>query len=297
MNKLILIDKPRDWTSHDVCQKCKRLLHISRIGHTGTLDPMATGLMLVCVGEATKYVKYLTEHDKTYIAEVAFGIKTNTDDITGEILQLQQLDSFDTSRLDEVLHQLVGAKKQLPPAYSAIKVAGKKLYEYARKNQEMPVVEPRDIVIYQAKRLSNVEFIDGFYRVSLELSVSKGTYIRSIASEIGYSLGTIATLSGLRRTKVGNFHIDDALTLEQLEQGNHSFVDPIVALGLPVIQQTKELAAFIEHGSMIDPGLFPSIEDTIIVDDSNQIVAIYTYDALKNKMRVSVKLHASDSSL
>jgi tRNA pseudouridine55 synthase len=145
--------------------------------------------------------------------------------------------------------------------------------------------------------LSNVEFIDGFYRVSLELSVSKGTYIRSIASEIGYSLGTIATLSGLRRTKVGNFHIDDALTLEQLEQGNHSFVDPIVALGLPVIQQTKELAAFIEHGSMIDPGLFPSIEDTIIVDDSNQIVAIYTYDALKNKMRVSVKLHASDSSL
>ncbi len=213
MNGLLLIDKPQDFTSQDVVSKVKKILNVKKAGHIGTLDPMATGLLPILVGDYTKISKYLIEHDKTYIAKVKLGVKTDTGDFTGLILTDIITPYVCYDKLDEVFEKLKGKQMQKPPMYSAIKVNGKKLYEYAREGKTIDVPE-REIEITELKVISinedecEIEFL---------VSCSKGTYIRTLCEDIARELGCDGTMSYLRRIRVDKFNIDNALTFEELE--------------------------------------------------------------------------------
>ena len=215
MDGIIIINKEKEWTSNDVVQKVKRITG-EKVGHTGTLDPLATGVLPLLVGKGTLLSKYLINHDKTYIARVKLGIKTDTADLEGNTIDEVAVDSkiLDEGRIKNVLHRFIGKQKQTPPIYSAIKIKGKKLYEYARNGQEVKVPE-REIEIYEIELIS-------IFKESLEIefkvSCSKGTYIRSLCEDIATMLGTVGTMSSLNRTRVGFFKIEDAITIKEAQE-------------------------------------------------------------------------------
>lgn len=211
MNGIIIIDKPGGWTSHDVIARLRRLLGEKRIGHSGTLDPMATGVLPVFVGRATRAVEFVEGADKEYLATLRLGVSTDTQDITGALLsQCEQ--SVTESELEAVLPRFRGPISQLPPMYSAIKVGGKKLYELARKGIEAER-KPRDIVIHRLDLLGRE---GGDFNLSI--ACSKGTYVRTLCNDIGDALGCGGTLAGLRRTKAGSFTEADSITMEAVER-------------------------------------------------------------------------------
>lgn len=214
MQGILIINKPEGFTSQDVVSKVKKILNIKKAGHTGTLDPMATGVLPVLLGEYTKLSKYLIEHDKTYVAKLKLGIKTSTGDIEGEVIDTKEYDKniLDKGNVEKVLNSFIGKQKQIPPMYSAIKVNGKKLYEYAR-NGETVEVEPRDIELYDVKLLNIYDD-----EIEFEVSCSKGTYIRVVCEDIAKAFGTIGTMSALKRIVVDKFTISDAVTFEELEK-------------------------------------------------------------------------------
>ena len=211
MNGILLIDKPSDWTSSDVVAKLRGILRERRIGHSGTLDPLATGLLVVFVGRATRAVEFAESHDKRYIAGLRLGMRTDTQDITGNVLTQT---SADVSReeLENVLPQFRGEISQIPPMYSAIKVNGQKLYDIARRGGE---VERKARNIY----ISSLDII-GFDELDyiLDVSCSKGTYIRTLCNDIGEALGCGACMSSLRRVQAGDFTLDNAYTLQQVQE-------------------------------------------------------------------------------
>ncbi len=213
MNGIIVIDKPSGWTSHDVIGKLRRLLGEKRIGHSGTLDPMATGVLPVFVGRATRAVEFLDGADKEYLAGLRLGVSTDTQDITGTVLR-EQPQSVTQSELEAVLQRFRGPILQLPPMYSAVKIGGKKLYELARKGVEAER-KPRNITIHE---LTIEGFEDGEF--ILRVVCSKGTYIRTLCSDIGDALGCGGTLSSLRRTRAGEFTDKDAVTIEEVEKAS-----------------------------------------------------------------------------
>ena len=217
---LILINKPKGWTSHDVINKLRSILHQKKIGHTGTLDPMATGVLPVLLGNATKLSKYLIEHDKTYIAVIKLGIKTNTGDEEGEIIERKEvnIDILKNTYIEDVLKSFIGNQKQKPPIYSAIKINGKKLYEYARNNEFVEIPE-RDIEVYEAKLL---EINKNKLEIRIQLSVSKGTYIRKLCEDISEKLGTVGYMKELVRTRVDEYYLKDALDLEYIKENNEN---------------------------------------------------------------------------
>lgn len=212
---LILINKPKGWTSHDVVNKLRSILHQKKIGHTGTLDPMATGVLPVLLGNATKLSKYLIEHDKTYIAVIKLGLKTNTGDEEGEIIERKEvnIDILENTYIEDVLKSFIGKQKQKPPMYSAIKINGKKLYEYARNNEFVEIPE-RDIEVYEAKLL---EINRNELEIKIQLSVSKGTYIRKLCEDISEKLGTVGYMKELVRTRVDKYHIKDSIDLDYIK--------------------------------------------------------------------------------
>lgn len=208
---VVLIDKGEGMTSFDVVGKIRRLYGTKQVGHTGTLDPMATGLLTVLVGRAVKASEYLTEHDKTYIATLKLGITTDTEDISGKILTRSE-NIPDTEAVKRVCAGFVGEIKQIPPMYSALKKDGKKLCDLAREGIEIER-EARDITVYSLT-CTETEKNDEY---TLEVACSKGTYIRTLCADIGKSLGCGGVMATLRRTSVGEFSLDDAVTLTQLE--------------------------------------------------------------------------------
>lgn len=212
MNGIINIYKELGFTSHDVVAKARGILKMKRIGHTGTLDPQAEGVLPICVGVATKASDLLTNKDKRYVATVTLGVTTTTEDATGEIIDTKPVD-VTKKQIQEVVDSFIGTYMQTPPMYSALKVNGKKLYELAR---EGVVVErkSREIKIYECnitKYLSPSEFV-------IDVKCSKGTYIRTLCKDIGDALGTGAHMKSLQRTEVGNFNIGNSITLSQLEK-------------------------------------------------------------------------------
>lgn len=206
---IIIIDKPQDWTSMDVCAKLRGIFHERRIGHAGTLDPMATGVLPVFVGRATRAVEFASESEKEYVAGLRLGVETNTQDTTGTVLAERPV-SVSQAELEQVLGQFRGEIRQIPPMYSAIKVGGKKLYELARKGQEVER-QPRPITVFE---LTNLGF-DGT-RLSLRVRCSKGTYIRTLCQDIGEALGCGGCMEALRRVRAGEYGIQEAVPLEQL---------------------------------------------------------------------------------
>lgn len=215
MNGILLIDKPEGWTSHDVVAKLRGVLCERRAGHSGTLDPMATGLLVLFFGRATRAVEFAEADVKEYRAGIRFGVTTDTQDITGRVLSEADAD-FTSEQLDEVLQRFRGDIFQLPPMYSAIKVGGKKLYEIARRGGEVERKE-REVHIFSLERESGA---DG--EIFLNVRCSKGTYIRTLCHDIGQALGCGACMSSLRRTRAGAFHVAQAYGIEQVQSAYDS---------------------------------------------------------------------------
>lgn len=215
MNGIILINKEKGCTSHDVVYKVKKLTN-SKVGHTGTLDPNATGVLPLLIGEATKISKYLINHDKEYEVVLELGKKTSTADVEGEVIKEKEVPAeiFEEQNVKEILKTFIGKQEQVPPIYSAIKVNGKKLYEYARKGQEVKL-EPRKIEIYNIELL-NINKDEK--QISFRVKCSKGTYIRSLCEDIAEKLGTVGLMKELKRTVVGDFKIENAIKVEELKE-------------------------------------------------------------------------------
>ena len=210
-NGIIVIDKPEGWTSMDVCAKLRGILREKRIGHAGTLDPMATGVLPVFVGRATRAVEFASESEKEYISGLKLGVITNTQDTSGEILEQRPV-HITTETLEQVLSQFRGNIEQVPPMYSAIKINGKKLYELARKGREVER-KPRPVTIHALtleEQISPDEFI-------LRVRCSKGTYVRTLCHDIGLALGCGGTMSSLRRTMAAGFSLEQSVSLEQVQ--------------------------------------------------------------------------------
>ncbi|MBQ8298735.1 MAG: tRNA pseudouridine(55) synthase TruB [Clostridia bacterium] len=214
---ILIIDKPEGMTSHDVVAKVRKALHTKKVGHTGTLDPLATGVLVVCVEKATKLVQYLTCENKTYDVEMKLGLKTDTGDITGSVVETDSnieniLNEISDEKIHDVLESFIGAQKQVPPMYSAIKVNGKKLYELAREGIEIER-EARDIEIHE---INNVFFENDILKFTV--SCSKGTYVRSLCEDIASKLGTCGTMTNLRRIVTGEFDLKDSIKIEEISE-------------------------------------------------------------------------------
>lgn len=209
---MLLIDKPKGMTSHDVIDVVRHATGEKRVGHAGTLDPNATGLLIVGVGrEETRKLETLTKNTrKTYIAEIFLGEERDTDDSEGKVTFKSDI-AAESQEVERVVGEFVGKQTQNPPSYSAVKIKGKKAYELARKGQEVKL-KPREIVVYSAKILNY-----SYPLLTAQFDVSSGTYIRSLARDIGRKLGTYGFLKELRRTKIGKFSVEEALSLEEIE--------------------------------------------------------------------------------
>ena len=212
MDGIIVVNKSKNYTSHDVVRKAKKILN-EKVGHTGTLDPNATGVLPLLIGRGTQISKYLINHDKTYEAVLKLGEKTDTADVEGKIIEKKEVQSsnLELENVQKVLKSLIGKPEQIPPMFSAIKVNGKKLYEYARNGENIEI-EPRTIEIYNLE-LIHIENQEITYKVHC----SKGTYIRTLCEKIAEKLGTVGYMKELKRTQVGEFKIENAITIEELE--------------------------------------------------------------------------------
>lgn len=214
MDGILIVNKNKGCTSHDIVYKIKKLCN-EKVGHTGTLDPMATGVLPLLIGKGTLCSKYLINHDKIYRATIQLGIETNTLDAEGKILDEQDVDSqiLKKDNVENVLKYFIGKQEQIPPMFSAIKVNGKKLYQYAREGKRIEL-EPRKIEIYKIK-LINIDSENK--QIIFEVECSKGTYIRSLCVDISKKLGTIGHMSELQRIQVGEFNIRDSITINEIE--------------------------------------------------------------------------------
>ena len=215
MDGLILINKQKGFTSHDVVNVIRKKLNTKKVGHTGTLDPNATGVLPILIEKGTKISKYLMEHDKTYIATLKLGEKTDTGDSEGQVIEEKSIPKdLRKEDINDVLQSFLGKQKQLPPMYSAIKINGKKLYEYAREGKEVKI-EPRNIEIYKIELL---EYQNN--KIKFEVECSKGTYIRTLCEDISQKLGTVGYMEELQRTKVNTFKIEDSILLDDITLEN-----------------------------------------------------------------------------
>lgn len=299
------IDKPTGLTSHDVVSRVRRATGEKRVGHAGTLDPMATGILPVLVGPAARLNTYLSAEQKTYVCDIVFGTSTTTDDAEGEIIRSASIPSetYDPIFATTFLSQLKGAQKQLPPAYSAIKKDGKKACDEARKGRVLDL-SPRDIYIYQAELLAIEIEPTVIWRVKFE--VSKGTYIRALARDIGVALDSAAHIGSLRRTSFGSISIEDCVTLPTFfDSYEVSILDVVKLLGYPIVFGRKNLTDLMNNGAAIElngveiyeylssglgqacacsSGLVEckrelTAGDLVSAVDNNKLKGIYEYDA------------------
>lgn len=248
---VFLLDKPLGFSSNQALKKIQWLFNAKKAGHTGTLDPMASGLLPICLGEATKFSHRLLDANKSYIAIIHLGVTTSTGDQEGEVVSEKKV-ALNEAQLKDTLKKFIGDMTQIPPMYSALKFAGKPLYEYAREGIEIER-KSRLIKIYDIKLISIEESI-----ITIEVDCSKGTYIRTLAEDIGKTLGCGAHLKGLTRTQTGNFKLSDALTIEALEAmsmpSREKVLLPTDALleGLSSIKLTMAQTEAIKKGQSID---------------------------------------------
>lgn len=250
---ILLLDKPAGITSNAALGRAKRVVGIKKAGHTGTLDPMASGLLALCFGQATKVAGFLLEADKTYLAELRLGVTTDSEDAEGEVLERRAVPALDHERIEAVLENFRGAIEQIPPMHSALKHKGERLYELARRGET--VERPARPVIIHALEL--LEQNQDQHTLRLRVHCSKGTYIRSLARDIGDMLGCGAHLAGLRRTSSAPFDIRDAVELEVLEsitreEARALLISPDYALQhLPAVELDEQQARRLAHGQRL----------------------------------------------
>ena len=281
-NGILLVNKPKGITSRDVVNQISKKLKTKKVGHNGTLDPLATGVLVVAIGKATKLNELLTSKTKEYIAEVTLGILTDTLDITGNTLE-EKKETIKKEDLEKMLKSYEKTYMQEVPKYSAVKVKGKKLYEYAR-NGEAVVLPKKEVTIFNIELL---EFNEN--KFTFKCMVSKGTYIRSLIRDILSDLNVIGTMSNLIRSKQGNFSIEDTYSIDEIENNKYSIISIKDALKLKTIKVDDEMKFKIINGQKINEKYN---EDILYVDSNDKPLAIYTKD--KNQMKVKVMLYENN---
>ena len=282
---ILPIYKQRGITSHDVVFKARKILKMKKIGHAGTLDPEVDGVLLLLLGGATKVSDYAMDLGKSYRAEVCLGIKTTTEDLTGEVLEECNVSDIDINKIKDILQTLIGEIEQTPPIYSAVKVKGKKLYEYARAGKFDVKIPSRKVNIY------DVEFIEGsdYYRdnkfyFSINISCGKGTYVRTIATDIGKKLNLPSTMSKLTRTRSGKIELDNCLTLSEVEQllEKNKLEEKLLKKEYALeeyqfVEIPKFRAQQVMNGFRFRKNQFPDYDftDGIVFTYENEAIAIY----------------------
>lgn len=271
MDGIVLINKGKNCTSRDVVNQVSKILKTKKIGHTGTLDPIATGVLVLCIGKATKLVEVITSYDKEYEAEVILGIKTDTKDITGEILKEEKA-IISKENIEECLKKMIGTYNQTVPIYSAVKINGKKLYEYARNNEEIELPK-RKVTIKELKLISDITYEKEKTKFKIKCHVSKGTYIRSLIEDIATNLNTIGTMENLKRTKQGNFQITSANTIQDIENNKFKIysIEEILEKFYK-IEMTDDLYFKIKNGSIIKNNYN---HDIVAFNKNDKVIAIY----------------------
>ena len=264
MNGVINVYKPEGMTSQDVCAKLRKRLHIKKIGHTGTLDPMATGVLPVCIGKATRIIEYYGNDIKSYHAGMKLGMTSDTLDITGEILETADVSQISENAVREAFSNYIGRVMQMPPKYSALKVDGKRAYELAREGKSFEL-EARPVEIY-SNEITKLDLNEGI--IEFNVSCSKGTYIRTICDDIGRTLGCGAVMSSLERTGSGYFTKDNAIELERLiEMSDEEIAERLIPMEVTLVNLGKaelddnRARAFINGNSSV-PRCFKITEET-----------------------------------
>ena len=267
-NGILNIDKPQCITSHDVVDAIRKVFPNQKVGHTGTLDPLAAGVLPICIGEATKLRDKLVSETKKYSVKMLLGVETDTYDITGRIIFASVLDK-DEIYIKERIKRFIGKQQQMPPKYSAIKVEGKKLYQYAREDKDVEI-KPREIEIYN---IENIKIDLESKEVAFDVTCSKGTYIRSLVNDIGKKIGCGATMTELRRTQTGNFKIEDSIPLYDFLRLDYlDMLDRVISIE-EYFDENKKITLSEEQLGKFLNGV------KIEVESSNQIVRVYS----KNK--------------
>ncbi len=266
MDKLLVVNKEKNLTSRDIVNNLTKIFNTKKIGHTGTLDPIATGVLVCLFGKYTKLVDLLTSLDKEYIAEIKLGIKTDTGDITGSIIENKSF-NITKDNIIKVFEKFPQKYEQTVPKYSAVKINGKKLYEYARNNIEIELPK-REVSIFSLELIDYEKDI-----IKFKTHVSKGTYIRSLIEDICEKLGTIGTMNNLIRTKQGGFDIEDSFILDDIKNGNFKFQNIHEFLKYPSIEINDELIKIIKNGGRIKN--IYNVQDKVIFTYQGEDIAIY----------------------
>ena len=278
MNGIIVINKEKGMTSHDVVNQVRKIFKTKKVGHLGTLDPNATGVLAICINDATKLVQFLLEHNKTYIARVCLGKKTDTYDLDGTIISSVKVEKIDVTKLDDIIKNFIGKQLQVPPIYSSIKVNGKKLYEYARNNEKVNIL-PREIEVYKIKRISELVYENECCFFDLYLEVSKGTYIRSLCLDIGAKMNIPSSMAELCRIKLGNFDIKDSYTFKDISEGNYRSITMTESLNDLPFFSSEEVIKKAKFGMKIDVKMIlENLIDKpkkIAIGEKNELIAIY----------------------
>ena len=281
MDGILIVNKDLGYTSRDVVNIVCRQLGTKKVGHTGTLDPMASGVLVLCVGKALKLCELLTNHDKEYIAGITLGIETDTLDIEGNILSTENVD-IDENKILNVVNSFKGSYLQEVPKYSAVKVNGKKLYEYARGNIDVKLPS-RMVNIYDIGIIDDIKHDDGKVYFKIKTTVSKGTYIRSLVRDIGNKLGVPAVMNSLVRNTLGNFNINGAYSLEDIENGNFKLIPILDAIpNMKKVVVSDDVAFKIRNGVVMKP--FFEGDKAFILDKTENLIAIY--ENINNESRV-----------
>ena len=267
INGLIVVNKPEGYTSRDVVNKLNHIFGTKKIGHTGTLDPIATGVLVCCIGSYTKLVNHLTSYDKEYIAEIKLGIKTDTGDITGNVIEEDYSYDVNSDMILKVFKEFPKIYNQVVPKYSAVKINGKKLYEYARENIDIELPK-REVNIYSLELL---EFNNGI--IKFKTKVSKGTYIRSLIEDLCIKLNVLGTMNSLIRTKQGNFDINMAVDLFDIDEHTH-LLKTEEFLDINTYTLNKKLYDLVINGNMLKISISNGYYNLIY---NNELIALYEF--------------------
>ena len=276
-NGLLVVNKPKDVTSRDVVNEVSKILKTKKIGHTGTLDPIATGVLVLTINKATKLSEIITSEEKGYQAEVILGIKTDTLDITGNVLE-EYSTNYKKEEIIDVLNSFIGTYNQEVPIYSAVKINGKKLYEYARNNEEVTL--PKRMVTIKEIKLDELNYIDNKTVFKFTCKVSKGTYIRSLINDIANKLNTIGTMKNLIRIEQGIFNIANSYTLEEIKNNNYKIITIKEALkDYFTVKVDRDLKFKVMNGQILDN--IYNQEYVLFIDDD--VIGLYKRD--KNMLK------------
>ena len=280
MDKILLVNKDKGYTSRDVVNCLSKVFHTNKMGHFGTLDPLATGLLIIGIGKYTKVGNLFESDDKEYVAEALIGTSTDTYDVTGTVTKKVDIKEIDKDIIINVLNKYRGLYLQEVPIYSAVKVDGKKLYEYARKGESVTL--PKKLVNIRSIELIDIYEKDNKLYFSFRCNVSKGTYIRSLINDMGKSINIPMCMSNLKRTKQDKFSLDDAYTIKDIKNGNYKLLDIEDVIDLDVVEVPNSLYDVVKNGGLIKK----TGDKPILFRRNGKNIALYMdYDKNKNTMK------------